>query len=254
MTLAAHNLTLRVPGRTLVRELSFELAPGACCALLGRNGAGKTNVLLALAGLRACDAGHVSLAGQALHELSREETARRIGVLLQEEHESFWGTVEQYIALGCMPRDGRWFESASTASGPVRDAIETMELVKHAQQPYRTLSGGERQRARIAQLLVQDPGIFLLDEPLTHLDLGHQVLAMERFAALARAGRIVLMILHEPLWASRYCGQALLLYDSARFCYGAAPDVLTRERLEALYGCRLESIALHDRTLLLPSV
>ena len=112
MTLAAHSLVLRVPGRTLVEELSFELAPGACCALLGRNGAGKTNVLLALAGLRGCDAGHVSLAGQALRELSREETARRIGVLLQEEHESFWGTVEEYIALGCMPGDGRWFGSA----------------------------------------------------------------------------------------------------------------------------------------------
>ena len=253
MTLAAHSLVLRVPGRTLVEELSFELAPGACCALLGRNGAGRTNVLRALAGLRGCDAGHVSLAGQALRELSREETARRIGVLLQEEHESFWGTVEEYIALGCIPGDGRWFGSAP-ASATVRDAIATMELVKHAQQPYRTLSGGERQRARIAQLLVQDPGVLLLDEPLTHLDLGHQVLAMERFAALARAGRIVLMILHEPLWASRYCDQALLLYDSARFCYGAAPDVLTREHLEALYGCRLESIALHDRTLLLPSV
>lgn len=254
MTLATHNLALRVPGRTLVEELSFELAPGACCALLGRNGAGKTNVLLALAGLRGCDAGHVSLAGQALHEFSRAETAQRIGILLQEEHESFWGTVEEYVMLGCAPRDGHWFGSAPAASTPARDAIATMQLADHAQQPYRTLSGGERQRARIAQLLAQDPHVLLLDEPLTHLDLGHQVLAMERFAALARSGRIVLMILHEPLWASRYCDQALLLYDSARFCFGAAPDVLTREHLETLYGCRLEPIVLHDRTLLLPSV
>jgi hypothetical protein len=60
---------------------------------------------------------------------------------------------------------------------------------------------------------------------------------------LARAGATVLMALHEPLWAARYCGHALLLYDSGRFRHGPAQDVLTQDHLEALYGCRLAPAA-----------
>ncbi len=251
MRLAAHDLGLGVPGRTLVEGLTLELAPGSCGALLGRNGAGKSSLLHALAGLRACERGHVTLDGRPLRALGRMAVARAIGVLLQDEHESFWGSVADYVALGGLPREGG--RPAQAGDGAVREALNTLDLNGRAGQPYRTLSGGERQRARIAQLLVQDPNIYLLDEPLAHLDLGHQSLVMRRFRALAQAGRTVLMALHEPVWAIRYCDQALLLYDSARFVHGTARDVLTTDHLEALYGCRLDSVALDGRTLVFPS-
>jgi len=255
MSLAAHGIALRVPGRTLVEDLSFELAPGACAALLGRNGAGKSTLLHTLAGLRPCQAGRVTLDGEDVHRMRRTAAALRIGVLLQQEHESHWGDVAAYVALGRLPHEGNWPAAAPEATaGQVHDALEAMDLLDQAAQPYRTLSGGERQRARIAQLLVQDPQVLLLDEPLAHLDPRHQLLAMERFAALARAGRTVLMSLHEPLWASRYCDYALLLYDSAHFRHGPAVDVLTQAHLEALYGCRLAAVEALDRTLLFPSV
>lgn len=251
MKLAAHELGLQVPGRTLVEGLTLAFAPGTCCALLGRNGAGKTSLLHTLAGLRGCRHGRITVDDRPLEDMGRMAAARAIGVLLQEEHENFWGSVADYVALGGLPREGGW--PAQPSAETVRDQLAAMELAGHAEQPYRTLSGGERQRARIAQLLVQDPRIFLLDEPLTHLDLGHQSLVMRRFRALAQAGRTVLMALHEPVWAIRYCDEALLLYDSARFVHGTARDVLTTDHLEALYGCRLESVALDGRTLVFPS-
>src|SRR5690606_36833926 len=82
MSLAAHGIALRVPGRPLVEDLSFELAPGARAALLGRNGAGKSTLLHTLAGLRPCQAGRVTLDGEDVHRMRRTAAALRIGVLL----------------------------------------------------------------------------------------------------------------------------------------------------------------------------
>ena len=81
-----------------------------------------------------------------------------------------------------------------------------------AERDVQTLSGGERQRLAVAQLLTQEPQLFLLDEPLTHLDLSHQVAVMEMFARRASQGAATVAVLHDPGFAARYCGRALLLF------------------------------------------
>lgn len=253
MSLRADDLSLRIGSRTLVQALSFTLAPGQCCALLGRNGAGKSSLLLALAGLRGTEAGRVSWSGETLQGIGRPRLARHIGSLLQDEYDSFWGSTLDYVALGALHRGGAWGGVDEIARAAAAQALTDMELEGHAQQSYRTLSAGERQRARFAQLLVQDTAVLLLDEPLAHLDLRHQGLVAARIRQLAEAGRSVLMALHEPYWAARCCDSALLLYDSGRFLLGSAADVLTQDHLEALYGCTLQAVPLQDRTLLFPA-
>jgi iron complex transport system ATP-binding protein len=251
--LAASRLKLTVPGRTLVDGLDLGLAPGHCCALLGKNGAGKTSLLLALAGLRPPEAGAVTIDGTPIALRPRREVARRVGILLQDETESFWGTTLEYAMLGRLPHDPAPFGADAAAVEAARAALAELDLAAHVAQPYRTLSGGERQRARLAQLLVQSPAVWLLDEPLAHLDLGHQVAVMRLVAKLAAGGSAVMMALHEPLWAARVCGLALLLYDSGRFRLGPTQEVLTQEHLEALYGCRLEPAAGASTPLFLPA-
>lgn len=239
--LQARDLTLRVGGRELVRSLELALAPGECWALLGRNGAGKTSLILALTGLRAAHSGSIDLGGRPLASVPRREAARRIGVLLQDEDADFWGSVTDYVMLGRHARTrsawGRDEEGAAIA----RRWLGELDLAGRAAQAYRTLSGGERQRARIAQLFLQDPDILLLDEPLQHLDLRYQALVMRTLAARAAAGKTVLAALHEPGHAARYCGFCVLLYDAGRASLGRSSDMLTQANLEALYQCRLEA-------------
>jgi len=239
--LKARGLDLRIAGRELVRALELSLAPGECWALLGRNGVGKTSLLLALAGLRPAQAGSVELDGRPLAAHRRSELARRMAVLLQDEASDFWGSTLDYVLLGRYPRsksawgrDGEGIESA-------RRLLEQFDLAAHADQPYRSLSGGERQRARIAQVLLQDADILLLDEPLQHLDLRHQAQVMGSLSQSAANGKTVLAALHEPSHAARYCGFSLLLYDAGRASLGRTGDMLTQANLEALYQCRLEA-------------
>jgi iron complex transport system ATP-binding protein len=231
----ARDLHLEVPGRRLLSNVSLRLEPGQCCALLGRNGSGKSSLIAALAGLRRPASGTVTLGRRPLQDWPRRERARMLGVLLQDEADDYWGTTADYVRLGRYPHGGTDLEGRAEA------ALAGLDLDGHAGQRYRSLSGGERQRARLAQLLVQDPQVLLLDEPLQHLDLAHQAGTMAALASLARSGRVVLMALHEPAMAARHCGSAILLYDADRVAQGPADIMLTQENLESLYRCRLES-------------
>jgi iron complex transport system ATP-binding protein len=239
--LEASGLDVTVGGRDLVRALDLSLAPGQCWALLGRNGAGKTSLILALAGLRAPLSGTITLGGVPLPAMKRGEIARRIGALLQDEDTDFWGSVLDYVLLGCYPRSrSAWGRDAGNVAR-ARHWLAELDLADRAAQSYRTLSGGERQRARIAQLLVQDAEILLLDEPLQHLDLRHQAQVMRTLSASASGGKAVLMALHEPGYAARHCGFSVLLYDAGRTSLGRSSDMLTQANLETLYHCRLET-------------
>ena len=241
MMLQATGLGLRIGGRDLVRDLDIALQPGQCWALLGRNGAGKSSLVLALAGLRTAQAGTVALEGRPLAAHRRGELARRIGVLLQDEQTDFWGSVFDYVMLGRFPHSGGTWSRDKEGAARARRWLAELDLADRSTQAYRTLSGGERQRARVAQILLQDPDILLLDEPLQHLDLRYQALVMRALSACAATGKTVLSALHEPGLAARHCGFCVLLYDAGRTSLGRSSDMLTQANLEALYQCRLEA-------------
>ena len=240
--LAARGLSIAIEGRELVSELAFELKPGESWALLGRNGTGKTSLLLALAGLRRPRRGAILLDGRPLSDMPRRELALRLGILLQDEPGDFWGSTLDYVLLGLFPRSRTAFAPDTDPREQAQVLLAQLDLAEHLTQPYRTLSGGERQRARIAQLLLQDPEYLLLDEPLQHLDLRHQLSVMQALSARARAGRSLIMVLHEPAAAARFCDRALMLYHAGCIHQGTAADLLTQENLESLYQCRLEPV------------
>jgi iron complex transport system ATP-binding protein len=239
--LEAAALGLSAGGRELVRALDLTLAPGECWSVLGRNGSGKTSLILALAGLRSAQAGTIALDGVELAAHRRGELARRIAVLLQDEETDFWGSVLDYAMLGRYPHSRSTWSRDGEGAVLARRWLAELDLADRAAQAYRTLSGGERQRARIAQVLLQDADILLLDEPLQHLDLRHQAQVMRTLSRCASGGKTVLAALHEPGYAARHCGFAVLLYDAGRASLGRSSDMLTQANLEALYQCRLEA-------------
>ena len=240
MTLTAEGLTLGFPGRVLCEGLSFAVFPGQCWAVLGNNGSGKTTLMHALAGVGRPLAGSVRVDDLPLTNLRAAARARRIGLLLQEEPSEFWGSVLDYVSLGRYPHRRSLLGYEPDAARMAHSQLIRMDLGGSAGQALSTLSGGERQRARLALVLTQDPDIYLLDEPLQHLDIRHQMQALDCFTGLARAsGRAVMMVLHDPGLARRRCDHAVLLYDAEAPLAGPAERVLTSDNLERLYGVPL---------------
>jgi iron complex transport system ATP-binding protein len=240
LMLSCDRLSVGFPGRTLCRELSLELRPGECWGILGMNGSGKTTVLHTLGGLRAPRGGSVELNGRAIRSFAARELARSLGVLLQEEPGTFWGSLLEYVLLGRHPHSHSLFGWGAEDMEHAEQALARMDLAGLSDRPLASLSGGERQRARIALLLAQAPRVYLLDEPLQHLDLRHQLEAMQAFRALAQRNRCALAtVLHDTLWASRFCDHVLLLPDDGEALAGPAETLLTREVLERVFRCGL---------------
>ncbi len=246
MTLACHNVTLTVAGRTLCRDLTFTVKPGEVWGVLGPNGSGKTTLLNVLAGLATPMSGSVTLNEQPVVRMPAAARARAVGVLPQHEESEFWGTVLEYVSLGRFPHAHPWPAWRDGQAGDetaAHGALQRVELADFAARHFATLSGGERQRVRIAQLLAQSPRFLLLDEPLQHLDLRYQSRMLALAAALARDERPprgVVLVLHDALWPARACTHALLLDGAGGALAGAADAVLTQKNLEALFGCALQ--------------
>jgi iron complex transport system ATP-binding protein len=253
--LACEGLTLCVPGRVLCRDLSVRFGPSEVWAILGRNGTGKTTLIHALAGLSPCAAGRVAVDGRTLDALHVRQRAREVGVVLQIEEGAFWGTVEEYVLLGRFAHASPWSGYSAEDVAQARIALELLGMAQLSEQRFSTLSGGERQRARIAQVFAQSPRIFLLDEPLQHLDLAHQAQVLKLLASRARTkGETAIMVMHEPLWIGRSCTHALVLTGDGSAVAGRAEVVLTRDRLERAYGCRLTEVPHGDGRSFVPDI
>jgi iron complex transport system ATP-binding protein len=233
--LDVQQLTITAGNRELVQSLSLLLRPGARVALLGPNGVGKTLTLHALCGLRPPDEGAVRLRGTDLRLLGARQRALAIGLLLQEQEDPFPTTVLETALTGRHARLGLWQWETDEDVGAALAALAAMDLAGLEQRPAATLSGGERRRLGLATLLVQDPDLLLLDEPLNHLDPRHQFAVLDTLARLSAEGKAIMASLHDPALALRHFDSALLLHGDGRWQYGAVAELLTERTLSELY-------------------
>ena len=239
--LETRKLTVGIGGKVFCRDLDLSLRAGERLAILGRNGAGKSTLLSVLAGLRAARAGEVLIDGATYAALGARKSALIRGWLPQARGDAFASTVLETALVGRHPHLDRWGWESKKDAKIVRDALAAVDLAAFEQRDIQTLSGGERQRLAIATLLAQAPLLFLLDEPIAHLDLKHQIAMLELFAGAARdCGAAVAMVLHEPALAWRFCDRVLMIHGDGKTENGPVREMLTVERLSALYQYPLQ--------------
>jgi iron complex transport system ATP-binding protein len=241
--LACTQLTVEVAGRALVRQLDLAIASGTLTAILGRNGAGKTLTLHTLAGLRAPTHGRVTLDGELLANWPRRALARKLGLLTQTTEDPFPSSVLDSVLVGRHPHIDFWRWESEADRAIARASLAAVALEELAERDVDTLSGGERRRVAIATLLAQNPDVFLLDEPINHLDPHHQLDVLQLLRQKAQAGRTVVMSLHDAGLAARFSDHALLLFGNGEWLSGPTSEVLTPETMTKLYGVAVREIS-----------
>lgn len=241
------DLSVAVPGRSLVDGLSMALSPGDFLAVLGQNGSGKTLTMHTLAGLRAPVAGRIMLDGRALDSLRRRQVATRLSLLPQDADDVFPATVLETVLVGRHPHIAAFAWESSADLEIARAALERVGLAGFAGRHVDTLSGGERRRVAIAQVLTQAPGACLLDEPTNHLDPQHQLQVLALFAAEVARGCVVVATLHDANLAARFANRCLLLYGDGRWRLGPADELLNESNLTELYETPVEAVPWRGR-------
>ena len=247
--LTCTDVTIAVPGRTLVKKLDVTIQAGDVLAVLGPNGVGKSLTLHTLAGLRDADGGTISLGGQLISELSRPQVATCLALLPQYVEDVFPASVFDTVMIGRHPHIPRFQWESEEDRKIAGESLQLVDLDDMSQRDIATLSGGERRRLAIAQVLTQSPDIYLLDEPTNHLDPQHQLDVLRVFRDKASAGAAVVASLHDVNLAARFADRCLLLYGDGRWELDRTKAVLTEQRLTELYATSMETVTWRDTKL-----
>jgi manganese/iron transport system ATP-binding protein len=201
--LSVNELAVALGGRTVLRDVNLRVAGGELLGLIGPNGAGKTTLLRAVLGLVPASAGSVAVAGE-----------RDAVGYVPQRHEFAWDfpiSVERAVLTGRAHRIG-WLRRAGRGDRAlVAEALERVRMTALRERPIGELSGGQRQRVLVARALALAPGLLLLDEPFTGLDVTTQELLAGLLRELRDEGRAVVMTTHDLPAAAASCDRLCLL-------------------------------------------
>ncbi len=240
ITLQARELAVNIASVKICNDLSFSVKPGECWGVLGGNGAGKTTLLHTLCGLRSPQSGGIYIDDQSIASLPAKTIATKLGVLFQDNADPFPTTVLESALIGRHPHINAWQWESDVDIEIARMALNSVGLQGFDARRVDTLSGGERRRLGIATVMVQNPDIYLLDEPNNHLDLHHQIELLSQLTALTRVNdKSLVMVLHDINLASRFCDHLLLLFGDGQTRFGPKDEVLEADVLGRLYGHEL---------------
>lgn len=235
--LHADSVTVAVRERAILSDVSFRLEHGERVALIGPNGAGKSTLLRVLAGTLRPTAGRVEMDGMPLASLSRSSIAKRLAVVPQQTALPFSMRVEDVVALGRLPHEGSLRGATAADRAAVAAAIDRVGLGHLMGRDARELSLGERQLVLLALAVAQAAPVLLLDEPTVHLDLRHQVEAMELLRDLnERDGTALIAVLHDLGLAAHFFPRLVIVEHGRIIADGAPGEVLTDRMIREVFG------------------
>jgi iron complex transport system ATP-binding protein len=220
----------------VLKEISFNIAKGDFIGIIGPNGSGKSTLLRTATRIIRPFKGEIFLQNVRLEDMQLGEMARLMAVVPQDSMFMFPFRALDLVLMGRIPYIPRFGFETRRDLDIALEALESVGGLHLKDRFIDELSGGERQAVIIAKALAQKPQILFLDEPTTHLDIGHQVHILELLRKLNRdSGLTILAILHDLNLASEYCDKLILLNEGRIASKGTPQDVLNYKTIEEVY-------------------
>src|SRR5450830_662579 len=231
-SISVSNLSFSYNENLTLKNLSFEIEKNSFVSILGPNGAGKSTLVNLISKVMPIEAGEIVIEGKNIRDLNHIEIAKKVAVVPQYTSLGFNFSVYEIILMGRYPYLSRFKGEKQEDYRIVNEVMELTHTDIFKDRKYNELSGGERQRVIIAQTLVQDSPIIILDEPTSHLDINFQIEFMELFYSLyKKKGKTIIGIFHDINLAIQYSEKIMLLKEGNIYCYGDVKDVINRTNI-----------------------
>ncbi len=238
--LSVRNITAGYDEHIVVEHVSFDVASGEFVGLIGPNGCGKTTLLRVISGVLPAKSGSVLVQGVPLEKLGRRQLARIMACLSQDLTLDLAFTVREITLMGRSPHLATFGRETQQDCEITERSMALADVSGLADRLVTEISGGERQRALIAMCLAQEPQVFLLDEPTSHLDIGHQLAILDLIRDLNRqTGMTVVAVFHDLNLASEYCDRLVVLHQGQVEALGPPDAVLTANMVSRVYGANV---------------
>ncbi len=241
------DVSVELGGQPILRDVSLTIPSGGLVGVLGPNGSGKTTLFRAMSGAIRPSAGRIFIGDDNANALSSIHMARRLAVVPQETHLALDYSVLELVLMGRYPHLGAFEVEGPKDLASAHAALTATGTDHLAERAFDTLSGGEKQRVVIASALAQlgegtddsnaKGRVLLLDEPTASLDLKYQLEVAALLRRLHdRQDITIVLSTHDLQFASRLCGELVLLSGGQVLAQGAPADVLTEDQIATLYG------------------
>lgn len=241
-TFSLCDVAFDVAERPILAPLTLEIPmDGQVLGLIGHNGSGKSTLLKLLARQQAPTSGSITFDGRPLDTWSDQALARKIAYLAQHLPSAAGMTVRELVSLGRYPWHGALGRFREVDRQKTEEAIALTGVRPLADRLVDTLSGGERQRAWLAMLVAQDTECLLLDEPISALDIAHQIEVLSLVRKLSKEkGLGIIIVLHDINMACRFCDTIMALHSGRVIMQGAPETIMTHDALQQIYGLPMD--------------
>jgi iron complex transport system ATP-binding protein len=247
------ELSVRAGHKVLISNVNLTFEPGTWSTIIGPNGAGKTTLVETIAGLRRPSHGSVSILGGALADMNERSRALKVALVPQHPVVPSGMSVYDYVALGRVAHHGLFHPASAGDRAVIESVLERLTLAAFRDRDVATLSGGERQRMVLARALTQSTMVVVLDEPITGLDLRHQMDMLELMRhEVHDCGLTVVATLHDLTLAGQFADRLVLLDGGEVVLDGAAGTVIRSDELAKRYGMNLRVVDVDGADVVVP--
>jgi len=220
----------------VIKDVSFEIKKGDFLGIIGPNGSGKSTLLRLLSCVLIPRKGKILLERNDITRMSLKEFCRKVAFVPQDTLINFSFTVWEITLMGRIPHLKRLQLETQRDFLIAEESLSQTDALYLKNKEINELSAGERQRVIIAKALAQEPTLLFLDEPTSHLDIGHQIQILNLLKRLNLKNNLtIVMVLHDLNLASEYCNRIILLNEGKIFKEGAPEEVLTYQNIENVY-------------------
>ena len=232
------NVCAGYDGKTVLHDANVSFEPGK---ITGPNGCGKSTLLKSIVRINPHSSGEVLIGGVSIQKMEQKQLARNVAYLAQNKK-------APDISVMKMVLHGRF----AHLSYPRKYRQKDIEIAKNAlkwagmeaesEKIVSKLSGGMQQKVYIAMALAQDADTILMDEPTTYLDVVHQLRLMEMARQLAKAGKAVVMVLHDLTQALQIADQVVVLKEGKIIAQGTSDEIYESGSLQRAFGVEVERV------------